>query len=55
MLVRSLPERSGSRLPEDAVLNQYSRQAESALARDEIPLKLRQSVKDYFTTIGITK
>jgi len=55
MLVRSLPERSGSRLPEDAVLNQYSRQAESALARDEIPLKLRQSVKEYFTTIGITK
>jgi hypothetical protein len=55
MLVRTLPEWKGSRLPEEAILNQYSRQAESALARDEVPLKLRQSVKEYFTTIGITK
>jgi hypothetical protein len=55
MLVRTLPEWTGSRLPEETVLKQYSRQAESALARDEVPLKLRQSVKEYFTIIGITK
>ncbi len=55
MLVRTLPEWTGSRLPEETVRNQYSRQAESALARDEVPLKLRQSVKEYFTIIGITK
>ena len=55
MLVRSLPEKSGSRLPEEAILNQYSRQAESALARDEVPVKLRQSVKEYFTIIGMPK
>jgi hypothetical protein len=55
LLARALPEWTGSRLPEEAILNQYSRQAESALARDEIPLKLRQSVKEYFTTIGISK
>ncbi|HUI72766.1 MAG TPA: hypothetical protein VL354_19750 [Spirochaetia bacterium] len=55
LLARALPEWTGSRLPEDTVLNQYSRRAESALARDEVPLKLRQSVKEYFTVIGITK
>jgi len=55
LLARALPEWTGSRLPEETILNQYSRQAESALARDEVPLKLRQSVKEYFTSIGITK
>ena len=55
LLARSLPEWTGSRLSEGAILNQYSRQAESALARDEVPLKLRQSVKEYFTVIGISK
>ena len=55
LLARSLPEWTGSALPEDTILNRYSRQAESALARDEIPLDLRQSVKEYFTRIGITK
>jgi hypothetical protein len=55
LLARALPQWTGSRLPEETILNQYSQQAESALARDEIPLKLRQSVKEYFTSIGITK
>jgi hypothetical protein len=55
LLARALPEWTGSRLPEAAILNRYSRQAESALARDEVPLKLKQYVKDYFTTIGISK
>jgi hypothetical protein len=55
LLARALPEWTGSQLPEQTILNQYSQQAESALARDEIPLKLRQSVKEYFTSIGITK
>ncbi|MGA2614905.1 MAG: hypothetical protein ABSG38_15820 [Spirochaetia bacterium] len=55
MLARALPEWTGSHLPEQTVLNEYSRQAESALARDEVPLRLRQSVKEYFTVIGISK
>ena len=55
LLARALPQWTGSRLPEEAILNRYSRQAESALARDEIPLKLRESVKQYFTDIGMAK
>lgn len=55
LLARTLPQRAGARLPEKAILNEYSRQAESALAHDEVPLKLRQSVKQYFTVIGISK
>ena len=55
LLARALPEWTGSRLPEETIINQYSRAAESALRRDEVPLKLRQAVKEYFTAIGITK
>jgi hypothetical protein len=53
-LVRALPEWSGSRLPEDKVLRQYAQAAESALTREEIPPKLKEYVKSYFTIIGIS-
>ena len=55
LLARALPEWTGARLPEATILNSYSRQAESALARDEVPLKLKESVKEYFTVIGMSK
>ncbi len=55
LLARALPEWTGSRLPDQTILHEYSRQAESALSRDEIPLRLRESVKEYFTDIGVTK
>ena len=53
LLVRSLPDLAGSKLPDATVLDHYARQAESALARDEVPQKLREYVKGYFTTIGM--
>ncbi len=52
-LVRALPEWSGSRLPEDKVLRQYAQAAESALTREEVPPKLKEYVKSYFTIIGV--
>ena len=55
LLARTLPEWTGSRLPAETILNQYSRAAESALRQDEVPLKLRQAVKEYFTAIGIDR
>jgi len=55
LLARALPRWNGSRLPEEAIINRYSRQAESAFARDEIPLQLKEYVKQYFTVIGIAK
>ena len=55
LLARTLPQWTGSRLPEEAIINRYSRLAESALARDEVPLKLREYVKEYFTVIGISE
>jgi hypothetical protein len=54
LLVRALPEWSGSRLPEDSTLRQYVQAAESALTRDEIPPKLKEYVKSYFTIIGMS-
>ena len=53
LLVRSLPDWNGSKVPEERVLRQYEQQAESALARDEVPARLKEYVKDYFTTIGM--
>ncbi len=54
-LVRALPEWSGSRLPEDKVLRQYAQAAESALTREEVPPKLKEYVKSYFTIIGVSE
>lgn len=55
LLARALPEGTGSHLPDASVVNQYARQAESALAGDEVPLALREYVKGYFTVIGMSK
>lgn len=54
LLVRALPEWSGSRLPEYSTLRQYVQAAESALRRDTIPPKLKEYVKSYFTIIGMS-
>ncbi len=53
LLVRALPQWSGSRLPEDKVLRHYAQAAESALTREEVPAKLKEYVKSYFTIIGV--
>jgi hypothetical protein len=53
-LVRALPEWTGAKLPEETVRRQYALAAESALSRDEIPPKLKASVRDYFTDIGMS-
>jgi len=53
-LVRALPEWSGSRLPEDKVMRHYAQAAESALNREEVPPKLKEYVKSYFTIIGVS-
>jgi hypothetical protein len=54
MLVRALPDAAGSRAREDRTLRRYAQQAESALSRDEIPAKLKQYVRNYFTVIGMS-
>ncbi len=52
-LVRALPEWTGAKLPEETVRRRYAAAAESALSHDEIPPKLKASVRDYFTDIGM--
>jgi hypothetical protein len=54
VLVRALPEWNGSRLPEGRVLRHYAQAAESALTREEVPPKLKEYVKSYFTIIGVS-
>jgi hypothetical protein len=53
LLVRSLPAWTGSKVPEERVLRDYQRRAESSLAREEVPVELMPYVKSYFITIGM--
>jgi hypothetical protein len=53
MLVRALPEATGAAISEEQALGEYRRQAESALAAEQVPLALREYVKGYFTGIGV--
>jgi hypothetical protein len=52
LLLRALPGSAASRIPEEELRRQYERSVESALAREEVPPALRQSVRDYFISIG---
>jgi hypothetical protein len=40
-------------VPEERVLRDYQRRAESSLAREEVPVELMPYVKSYFMTIGM--
>lgn len=53
LLVRSLPAWTRAKTPEASVLRDYQRLAESALAREEVPVKLMPYVKSYFMSIGM--
>lgn len=53
MLVRALPEARGARTGVEEAVREYRRQAESALAAEQVPLELREYVKEYFTGIGV--
>jgi hypothetical protein len=53
LLIRSLPGVGSTRVPDAELLRQYTRTAESALAREEVPPELREYVKQYFMAIGI--
>jgi hypothetical protein len=53
LLARALPGWTGSKLSEERVLREYARRAESAIAKEEVPPKLREYVKNYFTNIGL--
>jgi hypothetical protein len=53
MLMRALPESTGAAIGEERVPAEYRRQAESALAAEEVPLALRDYVRHYFTGTGV--
>ncbi len=53
LLVRSLPAGTRAKAPDQLVLRDYQRRAESALAREEIPVELAPYVKSYFLSIGM--
>lgn len=52
LLVRSLPSWTAAQVPDRDILQSYQRQAESALAREEVPAQLRPYVKRYFAGLA---
>ena len=53
MLMRALPSAKGSTVPDREQLLRYQRTAESALAQEDVPVELRQYVREYFISIGM--
>ncbi len=53
LLLRALPERNAAKVPEAELLGKYEKTAESALAGEEIPLGLREYIKNYFISLGM--
>ena len=52
-VVRNLPEESASLLATEALVVEYSRAVEEAIMQEEIPIAMRNYIKDYFMQIGI--
>jgi hypothetical protein len=52
-MLRALPRRNGAVIPEKDLLGTYEKTAESALAGEEVPLGLREYVKNYFISLGM--
>ena len=52
-IVRALPDPHAAKTSQEEVLRQYTKQAESALAREEVPSKLKKYVRDYFVVISV--
>ncbi len=53
LLLRALPGSKGSTIPESKLLQQYGKTAENALAQEEVPPELQDSVRQYFISIGM--
>ncbi len=53
MLMRALPRSEGSTVPDREELLSYQRTVETALAREDVPVSLREYVREYFIAIGM--
>jgi hypothetical protein len=53
LLVRALPQSGDATIAEEQVLGEYRRQAESALAGEQVPYDLRGYVREYFLRLGV--
>lgn len=53
MLMRALPRSKGSTVPDREELRSYQRTAETTLAREDVPVSLREYVREYFIAIGM--
>jgi hypothetical protein len=52
-IVRNLPEATSSLLRDEEILVDYVRSVEDTISQEEVPIGLRNYIKDYFLRIGI--
>jgi hypothetical protein len=52
-LVRNLPEDTVSLLPTEGIMVEYARRVEEAINQEEIPVGMRNYIKNYFLRIGL--
>ncbi|MBA7665257.1 hypothetical protein ES703_73327 [subsurface metagenome] len=52
-LVRSLPSISESNMPESEIIYDYKKQLEEALVKEDIPITLKEYIRDYFLLLGV--
>ena len=52
-VVRNLPVESTSLLPKESLILEYSKAVEEAITQENIPIAMRNYIRDYFLKIGI--
>ena len=51
--IRSVTRIGDATVPEEDITRQYTRELESILQKEDIPLNYREYIKSYFLSIGI--
>lgn len=55
MLIRALPPEAGSDNSEQRRIQEYERQVEEAILKEEVPPAMKEFIRDYFLNIGVTR
>ena len=53
--IRSVTRIGDATVPEEDITRQYTRELESILQKEDIPLNYREYIKSYFLSIGLSE
>jgi len=55
VVLKAKPSAGKSEIPQDEVIASYRRQAEAELNTERVPEALKETIKNYFLSLGIGK